>query len=78
MTRSLGIERLLFNALQWLLMRVVRFQSLPADATSLALEPGKPVFYALHIRQLSALLVLDQAVRQLGLPAATQHFRQSE
>ena len=71
-------RRLLFNALQWLLMRVVRFKSFPADANVLVLALGQPVFYALHIRQLSALLVLDEAVRQLGLPAATRHFRLSE
>ncbi|MCK7499969.1 MAG: hypothetical protein MZW92_63680 [Comamonadaceae bacterium] len=31
-------------------------------------DPGKPVCYALHVRQLSALLVLEEAAARLGLP----------
>lgn len=73
-TRVFGLEKLAFRLLQWLLLRVVRFKSVPGDAAALNLAPDQPVFYALHIRQLSALLVLDEAVRRLGLPSATGAF----
>lgn len=60
----------LLGALWWLLARVVRFKSAPPRGPALAVDPDKPVIYALQMRQLSALLVLDAATRELGLPRA--------
>ncbi len=65
------INRYVFKLLQTLLLRVVRFKTIPELGGALVLSHDKPVFYALHIRQFSALLVLDEAVNQLGLPSAT-------
>ncbi len=68
---SLEINRYLFKLLQSILLRIVRFKTVPEQGTALDLAPDKPVFYALHIRQFSALLVLDRAVDQLALPTVT-------
>lgn len=64
------IRRLLFRALQWLLLRVVSFRVLPEHPTALGIRNNQPLFYVLQVRQLSALLVLDAAVQRLGLPSA--------
>jgi glycerol-3-phosphate O-acyltransferase len=48
---------------------VVRFTTVPAAADQIALDPARPVCYALHVRQLSALLVLEEAAARLGLPS---------
>ena len=64
-------NRHLFKLLQSLLLRIVRFKTVPELGSAIQLDAAKPVFYALHIRQFSALLVLDCAVSQLGLPSVT-------
>ncbi len=61
-------KRLLLAALRRVLRLVVRYRVTPADPASLAIDRSRPVCYALHIRQLSAFLVLDEATRALGLP----------
>lgn len=65
------INRFLFRLLQSLLFRIVRVKTVPELGAAVDLAPDIPVFYALHVRQFSALLVLDRAVSQLGLPSAT-------
>ena len=61
-------KRLLLAALRRLLRLVVRYRVTPADPATLEIDRSRPVCYALHIRQLSAFLVLDEAARALGLP----------
>jgi glycerol-3-phosphate O-acyltransferase len=51
-----------------LLRRWVDVQVVGADALLQGLDRGKPVCWALQFRQLSALVVLDEQVRRLGLP----------
>lgn len=65
---------MMFRLLQKLLLRIVRYKTLPEDTSHLTLNTELPVFYALHVRQLSALLVLDDAVRSLGLPTPRTAF----
>lgn len=65
----MSLRRLLFRAIQWCLLRVVRFKVLPEDLSRLQLASDSKLFYVLQVRQLSALLVLDEAVRQAGQPA---------
>jgi glycerol-3-phosphate O-acyltransferase len=54
-----------------LIRALVRFTVVPKDPQALGLDRGKPVLYALHIRQLSAAVVLDDALRVMGLPLAS-------
>ncbi len=68
MFEKLGFARFFFPLLHWLLRRVVRFTTVPAAAQAPSFDPTRPVCYALQIRQLSALLVLEQACAQLDLP----------
>lgn len=51
-----------------LLRLVVRHRSLPEDPEQIGIDRSRPVCYALHVRQLSAYLVLDDAARRMGLP----------
>ena len=61
-------KRLLLALLRRVLRLVVRYRVAPADPASLAIDRSRPVCYVLHVRQLSAFLVLDEAARALGLP----------
>lgn len=63
-----ALNRLILALLRPLLRLVVRHRSLPEDPEQLGIDRSRPVCYALHIRQLSAFLVLDDAARRLGLP----------
>jgi glycerol-3-phosphate O-acyltransferase len=54
-----------------LIRALVRYTVVPKDPEPLGLDRGKPVLYALHIRQLSAAVVLDDALRSMGLPLAS-------
>jgi len=69
--RAFGLDRLFVSLMQRLLRRIVRFETAPAHAEQIAIDPERPVCYALQVRQLSALLVLDDATRRLGLPRAS-------
>ena len=63
-----ALDRFVLALLRPLLRLMVRHRSLPEDPEQLGIDRGRPVCYALHIRQLSAFLVLDDAARRLGLP----------
>ena len=56
---------------RWALLRLVRVNIAPAAADAPPLDRGRLVLYALHVRQLSAFLVLDEATRMLALPRAS-------
>ena len=62
------LDRFILALLRPLLRLVVRHRSLPEDPELLGIDRSRPVCYALHLRQLSAFLVLDDAARRLGLP----------
>lgn len=68
MTASLGPNRWLLALARRALRLVVRFRALPDDPALLGIDRSRPVCYALHVRQLSAFVVLDEAARNLGLP----------
>jgi len=68
MTRPLFLDRLLVSLLRRMLRSVVRYRVVPEEPAGLGVDRSRPVCYALHVRQLSAFLVLDEAARQLGLP----------
>jgi glycerol-3-phosphate O-acyltransferase len=70
MWQSLTLDRLRVTLARPLIRAMVRFSVTPKDLNQLALDRGKPVFYALHVRQLSAAVVLEDAVRSQGLPSA--------
>ena len=63
------LDRLALALLRPLVRLLVRHRSLPEDPETIGLLPGRPVCYALHVRQLSAFLVLEDAARKLGLPS---------
>jgi glycerol-3-phosphate O-acyltransferase len=63
-----ALDRFILALLRPLLRLLVRHRSLPEDPEQLGIDRSRPVCYALHIRQLSAFLVLDDAARRLGLP----------
>jgi glycerol-3-phosphate O-acyltransferase len=63
-----ALVRTLRPLLQFVLRKLVRFGTLPESAARLHLEGDRPVCYALPLRQLSALLILEQAAQRLGLP----------
>ncbi len=56
---------------RWLLLRLVRVSVVAPPASAPPLDRGQLVIYALHVRQFSAFLVLDEATRQLSLPRAS-------
>jgi glycerol-3-phosphate O-acyltransferase len=58
----------LLSLLRWLLRRLVRFQTVPEMGQAPGFNPALPVCYALQVRQISGLLVLDDATARLGLP----------
>ncbi len=62
-------KRVLLALLRSALRLFVRYRVTPEDPARLAIDRSLPVCYALHIRQLSAYLVLDEAARALGLPS---------
>jgi glycerol-3-phosphate O-acyltransferase len=63
-----ALDRFILALLRPLLRLAVRHRSLPEDPDLLGIDRSRPVSYALHIRQLSAVLVLDDVARRLGLP----------
>ncbi len=68
MKLRLGLDRLLVASMRRALRAVVRFRCIPENPDSLGIDRSQPVCYALHVRQLSAFVVLDDAARQCGLP----------
>jgi glycerol-3-phosphate O-acyltransferase len=62
------LGRLAIGALRRLMRGWVDVQVVGADALLAGLDRGKPVCWALQLRQLSSLVVLDEQVRRLGLP----------
>jgi glycerol-3-phosphate O-acyltransferase len=62
------LGRLAIAALRPLLRSWVDVQVVGADALQARLDRGKPVCWALQLRQHSTLVVLDEQVRRLGLP----------
>ncbi|HYF58514.1 MAG TPA: glycerol-3-phosphate 1-O-acyltransferase PlsB [Burkholderiaceae bacterium] len=66
--RARPFRRLAFAALRRLMRGWVDVQAQGADALLARLDRGAPVCWALQVRQLSALVVLDEQVRRLGLP----------
>ncbi|MCL4746753.1 MAG: glycerol-3-phosphate 1-O-acyltransferase PlsB [Burkholderiaceae bacterium] len=62
-------KRALLALLRRALRLFVRYRVAPEDPAALAIDRSRPVCYALHIRQLSAYLVLDEAAHALGLPS---------
>jgi glycerol-3-phosphate O-acyltransferase len=67
-SRASPLGRLAIAVLRPLLRRWVDVQVVGAEELLQGLDRGKPVCWALQIRQLSALVVLDEQVRRLGLP----------
>ena len=65
------LSRLVTLTLRWVLRRLVRFETSPQQTAQIGLDPSLPVCYALHVRQVSAWLVLDEATKLLGLPRAS-------
>ncbi len=65
---KLGLDRTLLPLLRWTQRKLVRYTTVPAEAEKIAFDRDQPVCYALHVRQLSSLLVLEEAAEQLGLP----------
>jgi glycerol-3-phosphate O-acyltransferase len=65
---KLGLDRALLPLLRWAQRKLVRYTTVPAEAEKIAFDRGQPVCYALHVRQLSSLLVLEEAAEQLRLP----------
>ncbi|MGB0126766.1 MAG: glycerol-3-phosphate 1-O-acyltransferase PlsB [Rhodocyclaceae bacterium] len=66
---KVGLDRVFLPLLKFLLLRLVRLSTVPPDPEQIHLDPSKPVCYALHLQQLSSLLVLDEAARRLNLPS---------
>jgi glycerol-3-phosphate O-acyltransferase len=60
--------RMAIAALRPILRRLTDVQVVGADALDAKLDRGTPVCWALQFRQLTALVVLDEQVRRLGLP----------
>jgi glycerol-3-phosphate O-acyltransferase len=68
MSIRLGLNRLLVASMRRALRAVVRFRCVPENPDAIGIDRSRPVCYALHVRQLSAFVVLDDAARQCGLP----------
>lgn len=66
--RASPLGRLAIALLRALLRRWVDVRVLGADALAASLDRGTPVCWVLQFRSLSALVVLDEQARRLGLP----------
>ena len=66
--RASWLGRGAIAVLRVLLRRWLGVQVLGADALQAGLDRGRPLVWALPFRQLSALVVLDEQARRLGLP----------
>lgn len=66
--RASWLGRAAIALLRPLLRRWVDVQAIGGEALAARLDRGTPVCWALQLRQLSALLVLDEQARRLGLP----------
>jgi glycerol-3-phosphate O-acyltransferase len=66
--RASRLGRFAIAALRRLLSRWVAVRVVGAEALQAGLDRGRPVCWALQFRQLSALVVLDEQARRLGLP----------
>lgn len=66
--RASWLGRGAIAVLRGLLRRWLGVQVLGAEALQTGLDRGKPLVWALPFRQLSALVVLDEQARRLGLP----------
>lgn len=62
------LSRLTLAVLRGLMRRWVQVQTIGGEALAEQLDRGRPVCWALQLRQVSALMVLDEQVRRLGLP----------
>ena len=63
-----GLDRLYLAVLRVVLRRLVRATVVPEQLDAPGIDRGRPVVYALQMRQVSTLLILDDVVRKLGLP----------
>ncbi len=63
-----GLERLYLAMLRVVLRRLVRATVVDEQMDAPGIDRGRPIVYALQMRQVSTLLILDDVVRQLGLP----------
>jgi glycerol-3-phosphate O-acyltransferase len=66
--RSFGLDKLFTLLARLTVKTLVRFTTVPDSASQLHIDRSKPIVYALHVRQLSALLILEDATARLGLP----------
>jgi glycerol-3-phosphate O-acyltransferase len=66
--RASWVGRGAIAVLRGLLRRWLGVQVLGAEALQTGLDRGQPLVWALPFRQLSALVVLDEQARRLGLP----------
>ncbi|HMN80456.1 MAG TPA: glycerol-3-phosphate 1-O-acyltransferase PlsB [Burkholderiaceae bacterium] len=64
----MSVRDLLPLVLRRLLRVFVRFSVVPAEGLPEGVDRGRPIVYALHIRQLSTLLLLDEVTERQGLP----------
>ena len=55
----------------------IRVTIAPESAADVGIAPGVPVVYALHVRQYSALVVLDVVTQRLGLPSPFAPLREA-
>lgn len=78
MNRYLGLDRLGIGVARRLLALWVRTKVLPGDVSTLGIDPQLPVCYALEMRALSDLLVLDRETRDAGLPRPTRELELGE
>jgi len=74
-TRWLGaIHRAWLSLLQRILHWWVRATVLPEELSDLAIDPERPVFYALDTYALSSLLIVERICQQLGWPRPSAAF----
>lgn len=76
MLRWLGIERLLLLITRKLIGLWVKVQVLPANLSSLGIDPNKPVCYVLPNRMLSNALTLETEAINLDLPRPLKSMRE--
>ena len=63
-----GLNRISRAALWVVLRRLVRATAVHEPIDAPRLDRGRPIVYALQMRQISSLLVVDDVVQKLGLP----------
>ncbi len=63
-----GLDRLYLALLRVMLRRLVRATVVDEQIDAPGIDRGRPIVYALQMRQISTLLIVDDVVRELGLP----------